>query len=362
MLHPRLLKLILVTALIPNLLSAASAYQIKKFRFKQHKGLKFERLVIEFADKGEGFAAPNLKLGVTKSGENIITIENATLSGAIPEASINDSYTARSKYFGPIAFATDVQDGFLVRMAVKRAEAKVDAFWLQFPSRLIVDVFPMDSERALGPHVLHKQRNNRSIASHSPSKRQEAEANNVFCFTASAQVKAMLGYELGDLWKGIEMTVNDYPSIPPRPTPDSIVCFPKAAQVMPQVTFSAGGGIARLDFRPVSQATPLIPEPITIRGPKPASLGQPSLLPPRSEKDAQQQLNQEADLLLGLPSDAEIEAATKGDPNSASNSMNPWTDDFNKNNPPPTLGKTLVPPGSAKPQLASPGSFLPPTK
>ena len=66
-------------------------------------------------------------------------------------------------------------------------------------------------------------------------------------------------------------------------------------------------------------------------------------------------MNADADLALSLPDDPE-KRTPMSDPAS-------YNDNFNKNSPPPTLGKRLVTPNSSEQveqQLASPSGLLPP--
>lgn len=345
---------------------AGSQLEIKKFRFNQHQSPHFDRLVFEFGAKGL-HGAPGLRV-LPKGKETLVSIDKVSIVGAIPETNINDSYGKNAKYLGPVSFNTDSHDGFSIRVFTKQENTKVEAFWLESPSRLIIDAFPASSDRAQGPHVLHAKRN---VATGGKKARHGHGGNKegVYCFNSAAQVKAALTYENGDHFKGIPMTVDGAPG-QTSPVVDNIVCYPKSAQVMPKVSFSNGEGPARVE---ASVAVPV--EAPTVEVVKPKSLLPPSSgwvpptspkLPPTSGWVPPTNSNGDREALLNKEAD---DVMAQEEPRKTASQDNSWEDNFNKNNPPPTLGKTLLPPNGGggagarvKPQLASPGSLLPPLR
>ena len=217
--------------------------QIKKFRFNRHVKLGFERLVIEFSNKAPGKVVPNIRLIPDKLGkETTVQVSKATLVGAIPESSMNDSYAKKSHYFGPVSI-------------IKQSHSIVDAFWLQNPSRLIVDVFPKDSERALGANI-KTSRTTASFESSEPTaskvnsngaktnrsdwmKLEKPEDDLVLCFPTNTQVKANIGFEkfTPRLGAGVPLSIDNTFSSASSSVQESIVCYPKGAQVTPLLKF-----------------------------------------------------------------------------------------------------------------------------
>lgn len=349
---------------------AAKQVEIRKFRFNRHSSANFERLVLEFGSKESEL--PEVKVTPTASGKDVmINIEATSLVGAIPESSINESFTPKSHWIGPISINSDTpKGGFSVRAFLKNPGAQVDAFWLEAPSRLIVDVFPKESLRAsVGRSVLattastHKTpaRKIASVPTPSPSKDR-----SVLCFPAQAEVKAKIGFRKYQGSNQVGVTVNTGED---RSTneEEAIVCYPASMRVNPTVTFSSN------DY----QATKHLPATHSALPTTNAHTAQVITLAPAPKVEetpltADERLNHEADLALGLPEPKkEIVAKKPVTPEKRSvaseGMLVPFQDNFNKNNPPPTLGKRLLPPGSLTPngagkapQTASPRGLLPP--
>lgn len=327
-----------------------SQIQIKKFRFHQHLGLDFERLVLEFSQRGSG--TPQVSVSPTQNGrEASLNVSSATLVGAIPEATINDSYSRVSRYIGPISINNDNPNfGFSIRTFIKNANVSVDSFWLKNPTRLIVDVYPKGSLRAQGPDVLKNHSGpSRGLASHKPTPGN----HNVICFFTAAQVQASLGFEQGKTPRSLAMSVDD--SGVNYAADKNVICYPYAAQAQPKIAFEMKAGTPRLSYEP-SASAPRSTNSFTAQPP-----------PPRHEQwntgrplTKDEQLNRDADLALGLPGDADLEGRGLASPG-----LFDGADNFDKNKPPPTLGKALSPfkPGSTgRPILANPGpgGLLPP--
>lgn len=319
-----------------------SQVQIKKFRFHHHNALNFERLVIEFANRGNGGNA-HVRLAPSGNGkETMIGIDRVNLVGAIPESAINDAYTKESHFFGPVSINNDNPNaGFTIRTFVKNPHTMVDAFWLESPSRLIVDVYPKNSPRAQGPEVLAAFSHSRGLASHGGHGVKTAgRKGNVVCFFSGAQVVANLGFEKANHSRGLAMVVDDSNA---NLTDGGVVCYPMSAQAQPKVTFNMKNQTQRVSMefgqRPLS-SLPFSPAPQNAPF-------------PNTPSSHEEQLNRDADVALGGEDDGH---------GLSSPGLFSGIDNFNKNNPPPTLGKQLAPPGGHAPQLANPtpGGLLPP--
>jgi hypothetical protein len=356
--------------------------QIKKFRFNRHSKLGFERLVIEFDSKSQGKEAPVIRLVPDKLGkETTVHVGKASLVGAIPEASINESYSKKSQYFGPVSINTDTNSGFDIKTFIKQSHSLVDAFWLQNPSRLIVDVFPKDSDRALGPNVV-TQRSTASVSEKSPegkmakketktaekqnpewTKMEKPEDELVLCFPANTQVKANIGFEKGNNRAGfVPQSIDNTFSTAAGSVQDNIVCYPKGAQVTPLLKFqpsensfygrvdmdNAGrGGVNPMNPRQPSSVPQFNPGYFYPQAPQMGYPGSSYYTPPSMPKFAPQQqsfmgreqgLNNEADVALALPDDATLNQRAQG------GSMG-YQESFSQKTPPQSLGKKLPPPG-----------------
>lgn len=339
--------LILAFTLLPRAgwSSNGSQIQIKKFRFHQHLGADFERLVLEFTQKGAGL--PNVRVLPLQNGkEASLNIGEATLIGAIPEATINDSYSKTSRYIGPISINNDNPSlGFTIRTFVKNPTVSIDAFWLKSPTRLIVDVYPKGSLRANGPDVL-KHSASRRLAS--TKKGGLAPNRNVICFFTAAQVHASLGFELGAAPKALNMTVDD--SGVNYAADKNVICYPYSAQAQPKVTFDLRTGAPRISSEPVQEQRPVVQTPaVQTPAKQPWNVGRPLT--------KEEQLNRDADLALGLPGDEELDGRGLASPG-----LFDGTDNFDKNKPPPSLGKNLAP-APGRPALQAnpaPGGFIVP--
>ena len=335
--------------------------QIKKFRFNHHSGLQFERLVLEFAKKGNTRVSPHIRLTPLSSGkETLIQIQKATWVGAIPESSINDSFARKSSYLGPISLNTDAATGFNIRTFTKDSHAVVDSFWLDNPARLIIDVFPRHSPRAQGPNAVGRRglahegkyversesKQGNKWAAHDQTKR-----DLVICFPSNSQVKANIGFQRSTqerLNLGVSMSIDNTLSLASMPSADGIVCYPKGAQVVPTIQFSSKDNAFRSSYGNTNERYADNRYPYSMNTPLAPTLG-------LGNSDAA--TNADADLALSLPDDNES-ARRLQSPESSN-----YEDNFNKNNPPPSLGKRLPPPGSNEAQsiqLASPAGLLPP--
>jgi len=347
---------------------AESELQIKKFRFNRHLKLGFERLVIEFSTKKPSQESPVIRLVPDKLGkETTIHVSKASLVGAIPEASINEAYTKKSQYFGPISLNTDTTSGFEVRTFIKQSHSIVDAFWLQNPSRLIVDVFPKDSDRAMGPNVVNK-RSTASVAFEAPkaaqveskaekdwTKMEKPQDEMILCFPASAQVRANIGFEKGtgragnNVAQGMDSTFSSAASA----AADNIVCYPKGAQVTPLLKFQpeVNGYYGRAEFDNFGRGNPRQPSSMTppapgyyyppMGYPNNGYFMPPQRLPQSNTMNREQSFNNDADVALALPEDSALNQRFQ---NGGSYS----DDNFSTKAPPLSLGKKLPTPFKTK--------------
>lgn len=273
---------------LPQSASAAGSIpklEIKKFRFSRHKKRNFERLVIEFAVKEHRGTAPEVKV-MPNDGREANIIVDAYLVGAIPEALINDSYVPKSEFLGPVSINTDGPGaGFNIRAFMKDKVAS-DAFWMEKPSRLIIDAFPENSPRSSGRE--EPQYSQRNVASQPQAV--EAQMPPIVCFPVTAQVSASVDFSP----RGISSPDNvGYMTFAakqqwPSGTPEPVVCYLASAQVVPAVTYklkpAEHHGYYQFDpsflQRMMQQQAPPPPPQPPPQNTSLLNLGQPPLLPP----------------------------------------------------------------------------------
>jgi hypothetical protein len=376
-------KLLMCFTLYSVFASAAgeTELQIKKFRFNRHVKLGFERLVIEFETKTPMKTNPIIRLVPNASGkETTVHINQASLVGAIPESAINDSYVKKSQYFGPVSINSDASAGFEIRTFIKQSHSVVDAFWLDKPSRLIIDVFPKSSDRAQGPNIVLKrttaslsrkaepQNSNpeeKSIETEKKSveikeskptesatpewtKMEKPSYESILCFPAHTQVKANIAFDKGLTGTDAVANVDATYGAASKNNQDIIVCYPKGAQVTPKLKFQPSEtpfyGRADLDAKGPNNRTPssaLIPiYPGNGGGYQPPMMGYPGQnyyapLPrftPQQPNfgNRDQWMNNDADVALSFPEDGNRQS---------------YQDSFSQKAPPMSLGKKLAPPG-----------------
>jgi len=192
---------------------ASDRYTIRQHRYSPHGEAGYERFVLQF--DGGRRSDPAVRV-TNESGSWVVRVANARIDGAIPESAINEKTIAHAHVFRTVAVDTDGSGkGFSLRFTAKRNDAVVKAFWLESPSRLVVDAYasgiPTSSARA--------------VAGQGKKKSPE-----YFCFTAEAQVGLSTVFQRkfrGDGSPEVE---------PPTATSgDPIVCYPSAAQVVARV-------------------------------------------------------------------------------------------------------------------------------
>lgn len=282
--------------------------EIKRFRFQRHTKHNFERLVMEFGSQSKG-AAPTVKVTPVPAEKNVtLNVSNLTLVGAIPEAAMNDSFAPQSKYLGPLHINTDSGSSVTIKVSLKDASLKADAFWLENPSRLVVDAFPAGSPRASGPAVLAsapaaklgpqpvKESSEPTVkeamegdakapllaaADMKPARRVAASKKalrDYLCFPVNSQVMTSITYENsgGDSDKiAMRLETDGTPATPPSVTSsDGIACYPKSTQVKAVITFKSAQpqADATADKSNTSaEAAPVSPsasnEPVTVPAP-----------------------------------------------------------------------------------------------
>lgn len=363
--------------------------QIKKFRFNRHVKLGFERLVIEFENKSPTKNSPIIRLVPNTNGkETTVHINQASLVGAIPESSINDSYVKKSQYFGPVSINSDASTGFEIRTFIKQSHSIVDAFWLDKPSRLIVDVFPKSSDRAQGPNIVlkrttasetgksetRKSETGKSETGKAESKKSNSEEKSegikeatvtegatpewtkmekpsdesILCFPAHTQVKANIAFDKGLTGANAVANVDATYGAASKNNRDVIVCYPKGAQVTPKLKFQPSEtpfyGRVDLDAKgpnnrvPSSSYIPVYPgngwgyQPPMMGYPGQNFYAPPSKFAPQQPYfgSRDQWMNNDADLALSSPENE---------------NRNSYQDSFSQKAPPMSLGKKLAPPG-----------------
>ncbi|NDD04814.1 MAG: hypothetical protein EB078_07900 [Proteobacteria bacterium] len=274
---------------------AQTELSVTKFRFQKYVEEGFERLVIEFSGSTvskEVVVKPNAS---SLSGRDLsLVVTGATLVGAIPESSINESYLEKQSMMGPLAFDTESpKNGFSIRTLIKNKQHEIDAFWLANPTRLTIDVFKKDSARAASRSVLENRvasktgsqsegaSAERALASASmnssaaKSKSVPKQPSDIFCFPAKSKISAKVGFQAWNGSDAIRLKVPAQPNLHSESN-DDIVCFPAQARMTPQLDFAAGSA-GEIDTPATTGRTPSSEkpkfDPRTSNVPAPSTLG-----------------------------------------------------------------------------------------
>jgi hypothetical protein len=263
------MKTLLAIALVASFgLADTGKYEISKYRFSKKSGKSGERLVIEFSTKNKG-SKPQVKTQFNSSNKSVaVHIDNASLMGAIPEAMINDTYLPKSNYLGNLNINTDDKESFHLKVALKNSVKDVDAFWLDSPARLVLDISTGGGHStAKGDHSY----SSRGIAS---EEKRSTKSGKVMCFHADSQVTPAIMF---DKKLGIQGQQNG--------AADGIVCYPTSALVDINVTYLNKQGAvwnSRTDRNVAAVEHP------TMMAPEPQMPASPFMAPPPMPAPAQE--------------------------------------------------------------------------
>jgi len=211
-------------ALVAGSSAANDGIKITKHRF-QKRG-KTDRLVMEF-ESGPA-SAPTVKVR-TDGTTATVEVSGATLSGAVPEAEVNEPVSKKGRFLKEIAFDADrPDDGFSLRATLNATASKVDAFWLADPPRLVVDVHGRGSS---------------STAAEGESKlKLSRRAKDEFsCFPANTAVGLSVVFQpraKGGPSPDVRIDLEAGSS--PESLTDAVVCYPKSSQVEAVIAFHEG--------------------------------------------------------------------------------------------------------------------------
>jgi len=257
--------------------SAAPRLEIRKYRFFHDSHLQRERLVLEFERRDFYHESkPRVSIEALSSQEIIVKLENAVLMGAIPESLINDSYAHQSKFMGPISMDDrNLSGGLAMKMKLKDFDLGYKAEWLSSPARLVVDVFPKTG--AAGKNLALGEGRSRHPKSLKVERKNTVSGFGDFmCFPAKAKVGLAVVFQAGtqaseDLQKFRVNIDGSNIGLETHMDQESIVCYPKTAQVKASLSFQAtqgatsapiqsgtvGGGAPLLNlFPPTSPSAP----------------------------------------------------------------------------------------------------------
>ncbi len=221
--------------------------EMRKHRFSRHDSQGFERLVLEFKNNS-GADLPSVRVGTDgTAGEVTIQVGDAALRGSIPESEVNDRFVPRSHLLGPISVSNDSpRGGFTIRTFLKEPQARVDAFWIDSPLRLVLDAYGTGGSR-----------NNASVRS--PKRRGSRRgsgryAGDVICFPTTASVGMQVTFQAtGKRIDSIALPVEGARN----GDEGSVVCYPKNTQLSASISFdhSAADGVKAVKNRRVNPNT-----------------------------------------------------------------------------------------------------------
>lgn len=239
--------------------------EIRQYRFSRHNS-GFDRLVLEFERK-DANTSIQPKVSAQKSGtprEWSVQVDNALLLGAIPESLINDSYTKKSRYLGAISVNMDAPGtGFAVRAAMKGAGTRVQAMWLENPSRLVIDAYG-------GSNVAHRETS-------STKSQSRPGLADLLCFPAVSKVGLTVIFQTqtraDEELQNIRVNTDGVNPVG-EPGRDAIVCYPKTSRVVAALSFETKPKDSLISHEMPTMTEPSpIPEPaFTAPAPTPAPM------------------------------------------------------------------------------------------
>lgn len=233
---------------------------LQQYRFQKHAGQDFERLVLQFDDvKAVKGRKVSTSFPLDGGNTTIVEVTNLSVNKNIPVNFMDTFKNKKSKYLTSVNFNINEGNAFATKLGLDSSDTVVDAFWLENPSRLVIDVFPKNSPRSAGPAILGQaaEKADRTAASDPLATEAENLALTVkeeikkvmtktrdtwnsnskyrkdfYCFPASAEVTASLDYKT----KATEKVAAEGTFPSPRAN-DYVVCYPKVATVNPRVEF-----------------------------------------------------------------------------------------------------------------------------
>ncbi len=261
---------------------AGGQIEMSKHRFSRHGAQNFERLVLEFkGHSGDGL--PGVRVGTDgAAGEVTVQVLDVTVRGAIPEADINDRFVPKSKLLGPIAVNADGPSGFTLRTFLKDPQARIDAFWLDNPVRLVVDAFGKGANR----NAAIARGGKRSVAGSKPRRR-----NGYACFPSGASVGMKVSFQGDGRTTGTIAVPVDAGKA--EVADEGVVCYPKNSELNASISFETPSEpTASNEETPEQEAMAFVPKPVVKRPSAPAN----------SLHKKSQQLSLESTKSLTLPS------------------------------------------------------------
>lgn len=215
--------------------------EIKSFRFRKYPSQNFERLILEFNSQNF-METPVIRVTPSPSGnESLVAVDAVQMVGAIPESQINDSYTAKSKFLGPVSINTDGPEvGFNIRTFLK-APVMLDAFWAKNPNRLVLDAFPASSARSksrFGEKNSERaeRKMHRRLASLGTGASTESD---IVCYPLSAAVAASVIFKPNV--PALDRSQKT-PTASRKENKDPVICFLASKAVVPSVAFLSKEG------------------------------------------------------------------------------------------------------------------------
>ncbi len=200
--------------------------EIRQYRFSRH-GAGYDRLVLEFDRKDHSSAEPKVWADNQGSAATV-HVENVTLLGAIPESLINDSFSRKSRFLGPISVNMDAANGFSVRTAMKGGASSVKVLWLNNPARLVIDAHGSQD-------VAHRE--TLSISRHS----RRPTLADLMCFPATSKVGLTVAFlpqsNQSEELQNVRVNTDGVTPQEGAPPADAIVCYPKKTQIIAALSF-----------------------------------------------------------------------------------------------------------------------------
>jgi hypothetical protein len=220
--------------------------EIKQYRFSRH-ATGFDRLVLEFTRKDSNTSKPAVHAERGATGEWTISVDNTVLLGGIPEVLINDSFKKKSRFLGDVSVNMDSARGFSIHANLKKNRGNhVESFWLDAPSRLVIDSYGSAPAAQAAP-VAHEKRETASVATDTKleieRKAQIKGFGHLVCFPATARVGLTVVFQPNgaeaDQLQNFRINTDGIGGTN-SPPPDAINCYPKTSQIKAELSYEDG--------------------------------------------------------------------------------------------------------------------------
>jgi len=120
-----------------------ASVEIKTYRFNPKTLEGNERIVLEFNEGLPPDISPFVKLEKHPPNKLVLTLENISLKGKLPERSVNQVFTSQSRFLSVFLFNFVRRESFSLLLKLKNTHVQLKTLWLENPKRFVIDLCPI---------------------------------------------------------------------------------------------------------------------------------------------------------------------------------------------------------------------------